>query len=685
MKQHSESPTVTGIYHASGKGYGFVTPEGEEAGEDLFIPPRHEHGAWNGDRVTARVTEADPSGRTAGAVTAVLERKNRLVTGTLSRMGRALYLAPSSDKLPAIRVTGKVRSARSGDKAAVSMVSFGGRDGVPMGTLQETFGPSGTRESSAAAILYENEIERAFPPAVLEEAEGIPDTVPEEAMAGRLDLREQCVITIDGASSKDFDDAVSLIHDEHGAPVLGVHIADVSHYVTPGSFLDREAFERGTSVYFADQVIPMLPPSLSNGICSLNPHVDRLTLSCLMTLAPDGSVSHYTLAQSVIRSAERMTYEDCNRLLAEEDPQLAVRYAHILPMLRELDQIAAKQAKRRALRGALDLSSNECAIQCDESGRPVGVTFRQQGRSEKLIEQCMLAANETVAMHFAKLNKPAVYRVHEKPASGKVDALRLMLAPLGYDLKEADHGTLQNILRKAAGTPEELAVNTMILRSMMKARYDEKNLGHFGLASEYYCHFTSPIRRYPDLVVHRFLTQLLTGAMTPTQEKKDLAFAQKAARQSSQREIAAQTAERAIEKLYLAEYMSAFVGDSFPGVVSGASRNGLFVLLPCGAEGFLPAEALPGGPYVYEENRLRLTDSQSGASYTVGALLTVLCMAADPGSGRIDLALPGAATPPSQRKQRRPERAAQSAHTKEVKRTRKSAMHVPKQKRRKKR
>ena len=687
MKEHrntGEETAVTGIYRASRHGYGFVVPEEEGAFPDLFIPPRKEHGAWNGDKVTAVTAETDETGRTAGMVTAVVERANRLVTGTLSLSGRLLFLIPDSDKLPSpIQVTGKPKRAHAGDKAAVAMVTFGGRDTLPLGTLRETFGPAGTRESSTAAILYENEIEPEFPPAALEEAERIPQTVPPEALKGRLDLREECVITIDGASSKDFDDAVSLRYDEKGRPVLGVHIADVSHYVTPGSPLDREAFERGTSVYFADRVVPMLPPSLSNGICSLNPHVDRLTLSCLMTLEKDGTVAEHTLVKSVIRSTERMTYEDCNLLLAGESPELEQRYGHILPLLKGLAQVAAVQEKRRANRGALDISSGECAIQCDSQGRPVGVQLRRQGKAEKLIEECMLCANETVAEHLARLDKPAVYRVHEKPSGSKTDLLKLMLASLDIPLKEADHGSLQKVLAQVRDTPEEMAVNTMVLRSMMKARYDERNLGHFGLAAEYYCHFTSPIRRYPDLVVHRFLKQLLAGTMTAKTEERDRAFARRAAQQSSQREIAAQTAERAIEKLYLAEYMAGRIGEAFPGVVSGISRAGLFVLLPGGVEGFLPAEVLPDDRYEYEESRLRLVGERTGRAYGIGTPLEVVCAAADPATGRIDLTLPGAEAKPVRRKER--EALSRPGSDRKDGRRKKGnwpAMHVPKKRRR---
>lgn len=301
------------------------------------------------------------------------------------------------------------------------------------------------------------------------------------AAAGRRDLRGETVITIDGVSAKDLDDAVSLTRDGEGRWVLGVHIADVSHYVTDGSALDREAWERGTSVYFADRVIPMLPPELSNGICSLNPHVDRLTLSCFMTMTEDGAVVRHEITKSVICSAERMTYADCNVLLEDGDPGLTERYKHIVPMLKDMAALADKLKKQRRLRGSLDIESSEAVILCDEEGKPVGMELRRQGRAESLIEEFMLIANETVASHLNRLGKPAVYRVHEKPSEDKTERLRTMLAPFGLELRQADHFSLQKVLDAVKGKPEESAVNAILLRSLMKARYDGENLGHFGL------------------------------------------------------------------------------------------------------------------------------------------------------------------------------------------------------------
>ncbi len=649
MKEKQE---LTGTYQASGRGFGFLIPE---EGEDCFIPPRANGGAWNGDKVVARITEEDSSaGRRVAKVVQVLERANKTVTGELERRDHALWLNPDSERLPGpIQVFTKRKGVRPGERAAVAMTSFGGGKTAPMGTLRERFGPADRRESAVEAILYTHDIERAFPPAVMDQTETIPQTVEASALTGRLDLRGKTIITIDGASSKDFDDAVSLEKDEKGRWVLGVHIADVSHYVQPGTPLDLEAFERGTSVYFADQVVPMLPEALSNGICSLNPQVDRLALSCILTMDEGGGVVDHTIAKTVIRSTERMTYEDCNVLLAGEDPVLAERYAHILPMLRDMAALAKKLEKLRRNRGALDLETRESYVICDEEGKPVDVALHQQGESEKLIESFMLAANECVAEHLNRLRKPCVYRVHEKPSDEKGEALRTLVAPLGYDLKGTDSHALQKLLDWARGRPEEGAVSMMVLRSMMKARYDGENLGHFGLAAEYYCHFTSPIRRYPDLMVHRVLTALLDGTLDK-QEKKLTAAVQRAAVQSSQRELAAQEAEREIEKRYLAEFMAGHVGERFAGVVSGVTKFGLFVSVAGGVEGLLPVEALPGGSWHYDEAHLTLLEDNGSGRYTFGMALEVECSAADPVSGQVDFILPGGT--PVARPERRQEK-----------------------------
>ena len=684
---------LTGRYQGSGRGFGFFIPEGAQSrSEDCFVPPHQGGGAWDGDTVEAVLGVEDPRepGRRLAHVVKVVERGNPTVTGTIRRLNREVWLRPDNERLPdAIKVTGRVQ-VRDGEKAAVEMTGFGGGVMPPQGKLCATFGPAGSRSAAVEAILYQQKIERQFPQEVLDQANSAPQSVPVGALHDRMDLREKTIITIDGAASKDLDDAISL--ERVGEDwLLGVHIADVSTYVEPGSTLDEEAFQRGTSVYFADQVIPMLPVALSNGICSLNQGVDRLTLSCFMTIGRDGTVSDHSVVKTVIRSTQRMTYEDCNLLLGEEDsPQkdfLMKTYASILPMLRDMAQLAKRLEARRKNRGSLELETQESYILCDSMGRPVDIVARHQGQSEKLIEEFMLAANETVAKHLFDCHRPAVYRVHEKPSQDKTDTLKAMLSPLGYSIIQADHGSLQRVLTQAKGKPEAAAVSMMILRSMMKARYATENLGHFGVAADYYCHFTSPIRRYPDLMVHRSLHSLLDGKAGEAAVKKLSKSCERAALQSSQRELAAQTAERDIDKLYFADYMHDHLGETFPAAVSGVTRFGVFAALPNGVEGLIPVETLPEDRYEYDDLHMSLTGERTGTVYTLGIPLTVVCVAADPSTGRVDFRLPGREEVPAKEKgfsgDRGDHRSRRSGgrepgKTPGKKRSGRPAMHVPK-------
>jgi len=641
-KQKIPTGAVSGIYESSGRGFGFFTPDGGRRREDdWFIPPQHEGDAWHGDRVLALPDTWQEEGqRRTASVIRVQERANITVTGAVRRRGREVWLQPDNDRLPGpIRLLGASKHVRPGDKAAVRMLSYG-RDGEsPSALFRTVLGRDGTRQAAVEAILCTQAISRTFPGPVLKAAKAAPQAVEPSDLAGRLDLRDTLIFTIDGDESKDFDDAISLAR-RGDALELGVHIADVSRYVPEGSALDCEAWERGTSVYFADQVIPMLPEELSNGICSLNPGVDRLALSCFLTFAPSGERLDYRLARTVIRSQYRMTYRRCNAILEDGEEELCREYAELLPTLKEMAALAARLEKRRAQRGGLELESPEFTVTCDEDGLPVGVALRRQGTAERLIESFMLAANECVAEHLCRQEAPGVYRVHEKPTEEKRESLRTMLEPLGYAVTDMDHGTLQKLLKAAKGRPEEPVVNSLVLRSMMKARYAPENLGHFGLAAEFYCHFTSPIRRYPDLMVHRVLTAMLEGKLDDRTARRFRVAAAEGARQASQREIAAQTAERDIEKCYLAEFMQTHIGETFDATVSGVTRSGLFVTLECGIEGFLPVTALPDDRYDYDEGRMTLAGGAAGVRFCFGGRLAVVCAAADPAAGEITFALP---------------------------------------------
>ena len=647
-----EREPMTGTYRATSHAYGFFTPDG--GGEDCFVPPRQNGGAWDGDTVTAQPIPDEEEGRTAVRVTSVIARAHPAVTGILRRENHRCWLEPGDDKLPGpILVTGRLHNAHTGDRAAVVIRSHAaGRGQTPSGELAQIFGPSGEFSTLIDAILYDHGVRPDFPDGVMAQALAVPEKLTDADLAGRTDLRGQTVITIDGASSRDFDDAVSLEREGEDRWRLGVHIADVSHYVPAGTPLDQEAWERGTSVYYADRVVPMLPIALSNGICSLNPQVDRLALSCFMTMDGRGEVLEHSIVKSVIRSTERMTYEDCNVLLAGGDDALEERYAHILPMLRDMAALAAALTRKRRLRGALTLESSELTVLCGEDGEPVGLTVRQPGAAESLIEEFMLAANETVAAHLTRAGMPCVYRVHEKPSADKLELLREAVDPLGYQVGAGDSFALQKVVDQASGKPEAPMINTLLLRAQKKARYDTDNLGHFALAAPCYCHFTSPIRRYPDLMVHRALTLLLAGEKNSREGRRLAVAASDAAKRSSLREVAAAEAEREIEKRYAARFLAGHVGESFPGAVSGVTRFGLFVLLTCGAEGLLPLEGLPEDRYDYNEGTMTLSGTQVEHRYTIGTPLTVRIAAADPESGQVDLALEGVPLRPRERVQR---------------------------------
>ena len=626
----------TGVFHATQHGYGFVTPD--EGGEDWFIPARRTGGAWDGDRVVFVPCREDQEGeRTAGKVVQVTQRGRSAVTGVLERREKKLWLIPGDPKLPGpILIRGGAHTAAPGDRAAAAIVSYGyGMGQTPSADLVESFGAAHTLTSAVRAILYDHRIPENFPQGVLDQAMETPDTVPPQALEGRLDLRDALVFTIDGDTARDFDDAVSLERDGAGRRVLGVHIADVSWYVRPGSPLDGEALARGTSVYFADRVVPMLPIPLSNGICSLNPGVDRLALSCFMTLDEKGEVVDSTLARTVIRSARRLTYRGCNALL-EGEKGAEEELLREAPVLREMEDLARQLRRRRRQRGSLFLESSEVAITCDENGEPVACALRGPGRSEGIIEEFMLLANETVAAALTRAGRPCVYRVHHKPDPDKLEALRTALNPLGYNLGAGDGFALQRVLDRAQGQPEGPMINTLVLRSQSKAMYSTQNDGHFGLASRCYCHFTSPIRRYPDLLVHRQVHALLDREKGTARDALE-----EGARQSTARELEAAAAQREIEKCYLARMMEGHVGEVFPAAVSGVTRFGLFLMLSNGVEGLLPVECLPPDEYHLREETMTLEGREAAHRYTLGTQLEVQVAAAVGAQGRVDFCLPG--------------------------------------------
>ena len=633
---------VAGTYLATERAFGFVTPdvaEGEPKPDDLFIPPNAGGGAWHGDRVLVKLTERkNGRGRREATVIRVLRRAGNELTGALVQRGNAYFVQPTSKKYPEIMVDRhSLGDARVGDRVAVSVSHYGDEKIMPQGVIQADLGEDGTMEASIAAILHENAVFDFFPDEVLRQADAIPQEVDPAALHGRLDLRDKLIFTIDGDDAKDFDDAVSLDRLDNGHYLLGVHIADVSHYVTPGSPLDQEAYRRGTSVYYPGHVVPMLPFALSHGICSLNPDVDRLTFSALMEVDKDGRRYGAKFAKSVIRSKARMTYNKVNKILAG-DEALRGEYAFLVETAQEMNELAHALYKRRIERGALELDIPEAQITVDENGQPVAIQYRDRGESEKLIEEFMLQANEAVAEYMCKRGFPTVYRVHENPDPEKLRVFAQFARPFGYRIdpsKPEDTFQFQTVLRGAKNDPRQRILPTLLLRSLARARYADECIGHYGLKAKFYLHFTSPIRRYPDLVAHRMLQKALTGeAFTAADEN----WCEDAAAQSTTREQAADNCERDIDKLYIAAYMKQFIGEEFDAEVSGVQAFGVFAALENGCEGLIRIELLAGDYYQYDEQHMALVGRHTGKRFTIGTPIRVKLIAASEVTGQIDFA-----------------------------------------------
>ena len=474
------------------------------------------------------------------------------------------------------------------------------------------------------------------------EADQVPDTINEKDLVGRRDLREQLIVTIDGEDAKDLDDAVTVKKLANGNYFLGVHIADVSNYVTEGSQLDREAYERGTSVYLTDRVIPMIPQRLSNGICSLNPHVPRLTMSCEMEIDPKGQVVSHDIFPSVIQTTERMTYTAVNQILEEQDEQVMERYKQLVPMFQEMQELHQILEEMRIRRGAISFEDREAKILVEPDGQPTDILLRSRGVGERLIESFMLAANETVAEHFNKRNFPFIYRIHEQPKEEKMQRFFDFASALGIVVR-GTKGTitpkdLQKVIENVEDKPESAVINTMLLRSMQQARYSEDNFGHYGLAAEYYTHFTSPIRRYPDLIVHRLIRSYGQDPSEANQTYWENELPE-IAEHSSKMERRAVEAEREVDAMKKAEYMMDKVGEEFEGIISSVVKFGLFIELPNTIEGLIHINELKQDYFHFIENHLALVGERTGLTFKIGQKVRVKVIKADPEERAIDFEL----------------------------------------------
>ena len=630
-----------------GKNFAFVMLE--DGTSDIFIPGRFTKGAMPGDDVLVEKFEHPRvEGSDEGAILAILTEKNDLV-GTVRRVEGRLRFVP--DDCPAITMPlarDCEGGAKDGDKVAVEILNRGNRQEDHRVGVAMRFGSSDEAKRCAKALLYAKDIRTRFPDKVRDEAKKFEGAeVSEKDCEGRMDLRALPIFTIDSAETKDIDDAISLTRTSDGGFELGVHIADVSNYVRPGTELDNEAFSRATSVYYADQVVPMLPKALSNGICSLNENELRLAFSCLMRLDKEGNLTDYRFVKSIIRSRVKGVYSEINALLAgTADAEIKAKYADVIDQLPAMKELYGHRARLRKERGCMDIESGEVKLILDENGRCIDVKKRTSGESESMIEEFMLLANQCAA-HFARVKQiPFVYRVHEEPNAEKLERLHALLQACGInDHFAKDVPTpkeLSSILEGVRGTPYEQIINTGMLRCMSKALYEEKPKGHYGLVLKDYAHFTSPIRRYPDLAIHRIMTDMLKGTEKETMILRYTDFAERASKQSSEREVIAMQIERKAEDCYKAEYARRHLGECYEGTISGVTQRGLFIELDNGVEGFVPASSLtPSGTSLTEG--VRLTDPASGKTWSLGDKMMITIVRADVNLGKIDFEVAPAA------------------------------------------
>lgn len=633
--------TFTGKYVSNAKGFGFV--EVEDRDEDLFIPEGESNGAYDSDTVEAELIPSHGK-RQEARIIKVIEHGFHQLVGIYTDNGNGSgTVMPDSARLnEAVHIASDASmGAVTGHKVLVEIVDYGDERHMPEGRVAEILGHVNDPGVDILSIIAGHEIPVDYPEDVIRQTESTEDTVAPEEKKGREDLRSMQMVTIDGEDSKDLDDAVSVSY-ENGIYRLGVHIADVSHYVPENSPLDREALTRGTSVYLVDRVIPMLPHRLSNGICSLNEGQDRLALSCLMDIDDEGNIADYRIVESVICSNRRMTYTSVQKIL-EGDAAETEKYSELAPMFREMAELAEILHQKRQKRGSLNFDFPETKITLDEQGDPVDIRPYPRNTATDLIEEFMLAANETVAEHFYWLEIPFLYRTHEQPDPEKIQELETFLKNFGYHMKVAKDGVkpkeLQHMLDKAKGQPEEALLSTLTLRSMKRARYTTECMGHFGLACKYYCHFTSPIRRYPDLQIHRIIKEQLHGKMKEDRIAHYNDILGDVAKQTSAMERRADEAERDTEKLKKAQYISKHTGEEFDGVISGVTGWGIYVELPDTIEGMVHISKLPGDYFIFDDKNYRMTGTRTGTEYVLGQKVRIRVAGVDEKTCNIDFDL----------------------------------------------
>lgn len=629
------------------RGFAFVVRE-KKGEPDIFIPPAGLNSAMHGDTVFVRLDPYCVGKRPEGEVVKIIRRGVTRLVGTYDEIKNYGFVIPDDKKISSDVFIKRedTNGAVDGHKVVVELTSYPEERRSAEGKIVEILGHKNDPGVDILSIIYKYGLPMEFSPEVLAEANRVPDVPDARDYEHRRDLRDEIIVTIDGEDAKDLDDAVQVVRMQNGNYLLGVHIADVSHYVKAGSAIDQEALARGTSVYLVDRVIPMLPHRLSNGICSLNPQVDRLTLSCEMEITPKGEVISHEIFQSVIRTTERMTYTAVNEILTEKNEETREKYASLVPMFEDMEDLAAILRKARFKRGSMDFDTKEAKILVDGSGHPTDIQLRERGVGEKLIEEFMLKANETVAEHFYRLKVPFLYRIHEEPKEDKLENFLQFIANFGLHVRglgeEIEPKALQQILNHVEDLPEKTIISTVLLRSMKQAKYSEECLGHFGLATDFYTHFTSPIRRYPDLIVHRFIRKYLIEG---NRKKETLDMLNETlpdiAEHTSRRERRAVDAERETDALKKAEFMLDKIDEEFDGIISSVTNFGMFVELPNTVEGLVHMSNLTDDYYNFDERHYALIGKRTGTVFRIGDEVKVRCIAVNKDEHAVDFEIVG--------------------------------------------
>ena len=625
-----QTKRITGTFQANIRGFGFVMLEGED--EDIFIPGENVNGAFQGDEVECIITGAPGGKRKEGKIVRIVSHQVKKIVGLYEKSKNFGFVRPDNQRyLKDIYIpAGKEMGAMDGHKVVVELTSYGQEHAKPEGKIVEIIGHVNDPGADILSIVKDYDLPTEFPEKVLNQAVRVGKDVSEADCAGRLDLRNWQMVTIDGEDAKDLDDAVSLTMKDENYQ-LGVHIADVTNYVQEKSALDREALKRGTSVYLADRVIPMLPHVLSNGICSLNAGEDRLALSCIMTVSPKGEVIDHQIAETVIRVDKRMSYTGVSKVLAEE-PEALEEDKDFVPMIQKMQELSTILRERRGKRGSIDFDFPETKIELDEKGKPINIKPYERNSATKIIEDFMLLANETVAEEYFWREVPFLYRTHEVPDEEKIKKLSTFINNFGYHIHVHDEvkpKEIQKLLSQVEGTPEEALISRLTLRSMCQAKYTTDNTGHFGLAAKYYTHFTSPIRRYPDLQIHRIIKENLRGRLNENRIEHYDKILPEVAKQCSDRERLAEETEREVVKMKKAEYMRMHIGEEYEGVISGVTKWGIYVELPNTVEGLVHITALSDDYYEFDEENYELRGELTKKVYHLGQKVTVRVADAD--------------------------------------------------------